>query len=350
MDAQSMGLRLVNPHKNEWNGPCPICGGVDRFYLWIHPDGRANWWCRKAEGHKPTGWQDELPGMPRHTRLDVLPVRRKQREVKVKLTLEQVERFASNMEAVWRSDQPDGFYPSRGLTQEAVRVFRLGFDPYPRFPSYTLPYIMSDMETVLKVNRRRDDDGLARALDMDDNLREAALARARQRHPELTDLTTIQLARLAFPKYRAVRGSSNASIFNAAILKLALPYVMITESELDAAALTTVGYPAIACKIATRKNGQLSAVYSRLAGMLRAGLARTSMVYIIADRDPAGAKYAANMQLALAHIPSTIISPPPPATDAGEALENGTLDAWLKRYVPLNNEPYGYLKEEIQKK
>ena len=43
----------------EWHGPCPFCGGRDRFI--IHTDRvypSWNWWCRGC--HPETGWIDEI--------------------------------------------------------------------------------------------------------------------------------------------------------------------------------------------------------------------------------------------------------------------------------------------------
>ena len=34
----------------EFAGPCPWCGGTDRFRVWpVHPSGRARFWCRRCE-------------------------------------------------------------------------------------------------------------------------------------------------------------------------------------------------------------------------------------------------------------------------------------------------------------
>lgn len=33
----------------EYSGPCPFCGGTDRFNVWPnHPDGKGKWWCRQC--------------------------------------------------------------------------------------------------------------------------------------------------------------------------------------------------------------------------------------------------------------------------------------------------------------
>ena len=34
----------------EYSGPCPFCGGTDRFNVWPnHPQGRGRWWCRRCD-------------------------------------------------------------------------------------------------------------------------------------------------------------------------------------------------------------------------------------------------------------------------------------------------------------
>jgi len=42
--------RVAATHGGEYAGPCPFCGGDDRFRVWPeHPDGRGQWWCRRCE-------------------------------------------------------------------------------------------------------------------------------------------------------------------------------------------------------------------------------------------------------------------------------------------------------------
>jgi len=48
-----MGLqskRVGNAHGGEWAGPCPDCGGTDRFHLWpAENEGMGRYWCRRCE-------------------------------------------------------------------------------------------------------------------------------------------------------------------------------------------------------------------------------------------------------------------------------------------------------------
>ncbi len=44
--------RTAATHGGEYAGPCPLCGGRDRFRVWpSHPDGKGRWWCRGCEKH-----------------------------------------------------------------------------------------------------------------------------------------------------------------------------------------------------------------------------------------------------------------------------------------------------------
>lgn len=44
--------RVASTNGGEWAGPCPFCGGDDRFRVWPeHPDGKPRFWCRQCERH-----------------------------------------------------------------------------------------------------------------------------------------------------------------------------------------------------------------------------------------------------------------------------------------------------------
>lgn len=44
--------RVAGTGGGEWHGPCPMCGGEDRFV--VQP-AQGTWMCRKAEGHRASG-------------------------------------------------------------------------------------------------------------------------------------------------------------------------------------------------------------------------------------------------------------------------------------------------------
>lgn len=42
--------RVASTNGGEFAGPCPFCGGRDRFHAWPdHPSGKARFWCRQCE-------------------------------------------------------------------------------------------------------------------------------------------------------------------------------------------------------------------------------------------------------------------------------------------------------------
>ena len=42
--------KVASTKGGEWAGPCPFCGGQDRFRVWPSAD-RPGWWCRQCEKH-----------------------------------------------------------------------------------------------------------------------------------------------------------------------------------------------------------------------------------------------------------------------------------------------------------
>lgn len=44
--------RVASTNGGEYAGPCPFCGGRDRFRVWpTPPDGKPRWWCRQCGQH-----------------------------------------------------------------------------------------------------------------------------------------------------------------------------------------------------------------------------------------------------------------------------------------------------------
>ena len=41
--------RVATTHGGEYAGPCPFCGGTDRFHVWPEHEGGARFWCRQCE-------------------------------------------------------------------------------------------------------------------------------------------------------------------------------------------------------------------------------------------------------------------------------------------------------------
>jgi len=41
-------VRVANTSGGEWAGPCPVCGGNDRFRVWPYEGKNGRYWCRKC--------------------------------------------------------------------------------------------------------------------------------------------------------------------------------------------------------------------------------------------------------------------------------------------------------------
>jgi len=40
--------KVASTNQGEWAGPCPFCGGRDRFRLWPFEGSTGRWWCRQC--------------------------------------------------------------------------------------------------------------------------------------------------------------------------------------------------------------------------------------------------------------------------------------------------------------
>jgi DNA primase len=136
--------RMGSTHGGEYAGPCPFCGGTDRFRVWPeHPSGKARWWCRQC-----SRWGDHadllraLRGVPMREALRAAGVEPAGR---MSAQPRPVERPLSRPTAAWqqRAEQvaqaaevalwePAGAkelssLQQRGLTCDTIRAARLGY-------------------------------------------------------------------------------------------------------------------------------------------------------------------------------------------------------------------------------
>jgi hypothetical protein len=142
-------LRLKKAGRNEWAGPCPWCGGDDRFHVWE----RGNYWCRPGPGHcGAEGWVDKLAGKAGPTPEQLLEWRvarleQKQREQEERLTrLEQMAQCQDHLQYhEGLTDEAMEYWLREGMTEESIERYLLGYcqrcPTYPRSPSYTIPIV-----------------------------------------------------------------------------------------------------------------------------------------------------------------------------------------------------------------
>jgi hypothetical protein len=125
----------------EFHGPCPLCGGRDRFVIYTDRDfPHWNWWCRKC--HPNSGWIDELnPSL----RQELSPEdKRRFAEENAKRVTEdlkvQIERAKTALSElqdtrVWLRyhEQLDAesrqLWASRGIPDFWQEYWKLGYDP-----------------------------------------------------------------------------------------------------------------------------------------------------------------------------------------------------------------------------
>lgn len=145
------GITLRPATSTEWHGPCPWCGGHDRFIVWE----RGTYMCRPGDGHcGRQGWVDELDGRHAPPTAEQRMRWAMQRAAREKADQEKGQRALAELR---RSDphlayhrnvlngQGLDYWLSEGMTMESIRTYRLGYCPscptYQASPSYTIPVI-----------------------------------------------------------------------------------------------------------------------------------------------------------------------------------------------------------------
>lgn len=143
------GIQLRRAGRSEWAGPCPWCGGTDRFHVWE----RGNYWCRPAPGHcGRSGWLDELDGARQLTPDELRDLRIAELERKV----QEHERRLSALEKMHASTdhltyhanlehhvKAVDYWLEEGINPDTIAAYKLGYCPScptaPGYASYTIP-------------------------------------------------------------------------------------------------------------------------------------------------------------------------------------------------------------------
>jgi len=146
--------RVAGTNGGEWSGPCPFCGGRDRFSVQpYHPGGKGLWFCRGCGGER---WHDAIdyidrrePGLTWREKLDRLgviqqngPARRPPEPPKPSLSLdaspppvawqERARTFVAYAEGqLWGDAGKIGldWLHRRGLSDDTIRAWGLGWCP-----------------------------------------------------------------------------------------------------------------------------------------------------------------------------------------------------------------------------
>ena len=148
------GITMKRVGRTEYAGPCPWCGGRDRFHVWE----RGNYFCRPGPGHcARSGWLDELDGIEKPTpeqRLEwrVAALERKQEEHEKRLSALEQMHNCTDHEAYHRNLTHQGhgaeYWMNEGMSAETIYRYKLGYCPScptaPGYASYTIPVTYQD--------------------------------------------------------------------------------------------------------------------------------------------------------------------------------------------------------------
>lgn len=308
LDLLEEEVRLTQVTSHEWAGPCPWCGGKDRFHVWANPD---RYWCRKCHRKgDPILYLRDFVGMQfdraKTAAADLEPIeagrpshqspsssrRKRQAQPQPSAAWRRKLNIAVRdaADAIWSpSGQPGYRYlRSRGFTKRTIRDFRLGFvaegfhvgDIWVP-PGITIPWHRNGK--LIAVNVRRLDDESDR------------------------------------PRYRKVRGSKN-SLFGIDRLEddTDLP-VMLVEGEFDAMSLQQAAGELLA-PLATG-----SAVGGRIEKLIQV-VGTRKKVLLAFDADEAGAAATCWWMEAIPHARDCKLSQ---GADCNSLLKKNSLARWV---------------------
>lgn len=180
------------------------------------------------------------------------------------------------------------FFLQRGLSMETIARYRLGY--HERYKRYAIPCYYNGKLYGIKYRIR----------------------------PELE--AYLKKKKAEYSKYISEKGGVNNVVFNDAVARAPVPYVLIDEGEMDALLLTQHGFPAI-----SPFSGNNSGVAWRPEW--RHLIRHIPSVYVIAQNDEPGELIAISRLHDLGR--GTAVRPPSPWKDMGE---------WLKTISPKDRQ------------
>jgi len=206
------GLVFRRKTNNEAAGPCPFCrDGEDRFLLFSD----QGFWCRKCNKQ---GWLDHLDPTHKLTPQELLEIRVRRLEVRQEQherRLSVLEKMAQSKDHIMYHQQLDaadrGYWHGEGISDTSIDQYQLGIcyrcptDQVGR-PLYTIPVINGGK--LVNIRHR-----LIGAEDGD--------------------------------KYRPHMQGLGNTLFNADLVRVPAPEIVITEGEKKAIVLTQNGFPSV---------------------------------------------------------------------------------------------------------
>jgi DNA primase len=335
--------RVASSGGGEWAGPCPFCGGQDRFRVQPHHPGGGRWLCRNCTQGK---WQDVIafgqrlwPGLPFPQVCELLaggqppttrnpsspaapetPAYRPPSDDWQASALQAMELCQHNL---WEpvGEPALAYLRSRALQDETLRYWRLGYSPGARFGSggkgslwvprgVLIPCLALGQVWYLKV-----------ALLPGDRVRCEKCrqpAPARQPCPQCGALN----------KYRGVKGNRPAAIFGADDLA-GVDLALFVEGEFDAMlAWQEVRDVISVCTLGSATNQPDLATWGPY-------MAPLSLVLAAYDNDEAGQRGARALQSLSERVHLVGLPSADPSLEAAKditdfVLQGGELWPWLK--------------------
>jgi len=271
--------KASNCKGGEWQGPCPWCGGNDRFHVWPNQnEGQGGYWCRSCDrGGDAIQFLRDFEGKTFQEACDFLNIRRDEKtyappaqktkpefqpvlhqspadlwqEKAEKFVIWAQERLTENKEAMaWLAD--------RGIDAAAAETYRLGWNPgengkdiFRQRKAWGLPELKKE-------------DGRPRALLIPRGLvipkiDDGVVQRIRVRRPEAHRTTEWPTP------YYIIPGSSMGTM----IIGIGRPAYVIIESELDGIACASACDLAGACALGMLEGKPDAAAYAILQGAVQ---------------------------------------------------------------------------------
>jgi hypothetical protein len=338
MNVLDQASKKVSLHKasgtngGEWQGPCPGCGGVDRFHVWPGQNqGNGGYWCRGCgkngdniqflrdfEGLSFREACAQL-GVSAPDRTDAPATMRQEKKEKPPFTpaehippadlwQERAEKLVTWSQGALENNQDViAWLGQRGINRETARDYRLGWNPGEKEKDLYRPRQSWGLSAELK------DDGKPKKLWIPRGLVipyivDGVIQRIRIRRPE------------GEPRYYVLPGSSMSTM----ILGRERRAFVVVESELDAIAVVagnTLAGSAAMGSVSAKPDAE---AYQILRGSLQ--------ILNALDYDTAGAKAMAWWAVEFNQCDRW---PAPQGKDPGDAIKMGTdLNSWIKAGLP----------------
>lgn len=352
---RELGFNPAKKTAKEWASACPCCGGKDRCSIWPHEqEGRGYYWCRqcdvKGDGIQLLRDYASMSYGDACKRVGVAPVANLKAPAipKSKIVepfqavsgqlgqLEGVDRdkwqiHAAKLvtwgtECLLRAPEHMAWLAARGLDEDAVQRYRLGFNPGERGRNCIIrPRESWGLPSVLKDNGKPKKLWLPRGI----------IVPQIMLGPDGADLVErVRIRRLDVDrqefrpehKYHVVEGSSMDLLWLPCTAQHDTGVVVVQETELDSYMLHAVAGDLTSCLASMTSNirNMSTAVFERLKN--------ASCILVALDCDKAGAEGWPRWR---ATFPRARRWPVPMGKDAGEAFGAGLdLRLWVQAGMP----------------